>query len=1072
MKNNLLFKNVSRNVLLFCFLLCIVVTSNTYSQIAAWQLNGAAGDEVTVVATTVNANLNNSLLRRGSGVLASSLGNSFSSTDFNSGTKASAITSNEFVSFTLNSKPGYKVSVSTLDAKFRRSGTGPNTFRWQFSIDGSLFTDVGTSDISYTGTTSGGNAQTSINLATITALQNVSSNTTITIRLLAWGASASGGTFAIGRSTTTGAADYSLSVGGALSADISSPSVTTAASATLITTNSATLSGNVTSDGGDPISGRGIVYASTLTNNNPSISGTGVVNLSTSGTTGNFSVTESSLNVNTSYSYKAYAINSIGTSYGQVKSFYTYANVPSVPTISSPTNNSLNITLNSGDGNPSNTQYAIQVNGSSYVQADGTLDIGEIWQTASTWSTKTVIGLSSVTEYSFVVKARNGDGVETAYSNPAYGTTLANVSATFESDLLDDFASVCINDNVINNFTFIGYNLNNATISVGPVSGYTFAKSMSGSYASTINYNADVNGELAETVFVKFSPTSVLSYDGNIAISGGGAASINVAVSGSGINSAAQISTGASSLITATSATATGTVVNGCSSIISSGIEYSVTNEFTISNFVSGLPAALTELAPNTIYFYRAVIIDATGTIYGAADSFTTTVMSSPLANSASDIETTQFIANWNSVAGASSYRLDVSVSPTFLTTTPTSNLIISEYGEGNGGNKKYIEIYNGTGTTVDLANYEIWKNVNGSNWNFQSNNTTPTVPLSLSGTLINGGTYVIANNPTDVVGANLYSVFLSFNGDDATGLAWNGGNGTIFSLLDVVGQEGTDPGSGWTVAGISNATADKILIRKPTVITPNTDWSTSAGTNDTDSEWIVSSFTYNNTNQTTDLGLHTIDSTSPSFVFGYEDLQVFGTSQLVSGLMASTNYFYRVRAESSNDLSNNSNRITVLTSATPPTFGAIIQSVDVACENTSVNFFITGLIPNSVSTLTYAINGGPDLALTNVVANGSGFSQVGIVLQSVNNGQTLIVNTIQRTDVASAQFSVNENNSVVLQVSANATFYADNDNDGYGVTTSTIVACERPTGYATLSGDCNDGDSAVNPGKTEVCWN
>jgi hypothetical protein len=27
------------------------------------------------------------------------------------------------------------------------------------------------------------------------------------------------------------------------------------------------------------------------------------------------------------------------------------------------------------------------------------------------------------------------------------------------------------------------------------------------------------------------------------------------------------------------------------------------------------------------------------------------------------------------------------------------TNLIISEYGEGNGGNKKYIEIYNGTGS-------------------------------------------------------------------------------------------------------------------------------------------------------------------------------------------------------------------------------------------------------------------------------------------------------------------------------------------------------------------------------------
>ena len=43
----------------------------------------------------------------------------------------------------------------------------------------------------------------------------------------------------------------------------------------------------------------------------------------------------------------------------------------------------------------------------------------------------------------------------------------------------------------------------------------------------------------------------------------------------------------------------------------------------------------------------------------------------------------------------------------------PTSDLFISEYGEGSGYNK-YIEIYNPTGTSVDLSNYQIWKITNG----------------------------------------------------------------------------------------------------------------------------------------------------------------------------------------------------------------------------------------------------------------------------------------------------------------------------------------------------------------------
>src|SRR6185369_9259752 len=137
------------------------------------------------------------------GINASALANTFSSTNFTAlGTKADAITNNKFVQFTVAANSGYAVSLSTLDARFRRSCTVPNSFRWQYSTDGTNFTDVGPADISYTMTTTGGDAQTQIDLTTVSALQNVTIGTTITIRLLCWGASATGGTFAIGRSLT------------------------------------------------------------------------------------------------------------------------------------------------------------------------------------------------------------------------------------------------------------------------------------------------------------------------------------------------------------------------------------------------------------------------------------------------------------------------------------------------------------------------------------------------------------------------------------------------------------------------------------------------------------------------------------------------------------------------------------------------------------------------------------------------------------------------------------------------------------------------------------------------------
>jgi hypothetical protein len=49
------------------------------------------------------------------------------------------------------------------------------------------------------------------------------------------------------------------------------------------------------------------------------------------------------------------------------------------------------------------------------------------------------------------------------------------------------------------------------------------------------------------------------------------------------------------------------------------------------------------------------------------------------------------------------------------------------------------------------------------------------------------------------------------------------------------------------------------------------------------------------------------------------------------------------------------------------------------------------------------------------------------------------------------------------------ATWYADNDSDGYGGTAST-VACTQPTGFADNPDDCDDGEALANPGEAEVC--
>lgn len=174
----------------------------------------------------------------------------------------------------------------------------------------------------------------------------------------------------------------------------------------------------------------------------------------------------------------------------------------------------------------------------------------------------------------------------------------------------------------------------------------------------------------------------------------------------------------------------------------------------------------------------------------------------------------------------------------------PCTELIISEYGEPVVGSGKYIELYNGTSGAINLANYALWRVSNGAVlWS----GATVMSP-ALSGTLAAGSTYVIANNATDVPGANLYnSTFCNWNGDDAIGLAKNI-SGTWY-LIDAVGTDMTGYAGtgGWSVAGISGATTDHTLVRKTSVTAPNADWNTSAGSTATNSEWFVRPYQLSN---------------------------------------------------------------------------------------------------------------------------------------------------------------------------------------------------------------------------------
>lgn len=175
------------------------------------------------------------------------------------------------------------------------------------------------------------------------------------------------------------------------------------------------------------------------------------------------------------------------------------------------------------------------------------------------------------------------------------------------------------------------------------------------------------------------------------------------------------------------------------------------------------------------------------------------------------------------------------------------NDLIISEYAEGSSNNK-YLELFNGTGSDIDLSNYEIWRIENGGTvW--------PEQTITLTGILSTGSTYVLANpsaDPIILALADQIDFQIRWNGDDATALVKDDGTGA-FNLIDVIGTSGSDPGIGWNVGGTTDATLNHTLVRKPGICSTNTNWSTSAGTTVANSEWIILP-----QNEWSNLGTHT----------------------------------------------------------------------------------------------------------------------------------------------------------------------------------------------------------------------
>ncbi|MDY0078152.1 MAG: lamin tail domain-containing protein [Bacteroidales bacterium] len=261
-----------------------------------------------------------------------------------------------------------------------------------------------------------------------------------------------------------------------------------------------------------------------------------------------------------------------------------------------------------------------------------------------------------------------------------------------------------------------------------------------------------------------------------------------------------------------------------------------------------------------------------------------------PVAAAATAVTATGFTANWDAVAGATGYFLDVYHAGGSSVAT---DLIISEYIEGTS-NEKYIEVFNGTGSSVDLSNYKLQLYANGS--------STATNDVTLSGTLVNGSVIVYKNSSANLYPAGITNASVNFNGDDAVALY----KISTSSFVDIFGRIGEDPGTEWGSSQLW--TINTTLVRKSS-ITGGVTTNPGSGFPTLSTEWDNYA-----TDVITYLGSHTMGSGA---VYDLNNESVSNvTSYAVTSLSPGTTYFYVVRAANANGTSANSNEIEVTTGA------------------------------------------------------------------------------------------------------------------------------------------------------------
>jgi hypothetical protein len=394
------------------------------------------------------------------------------------------------------------------------------------------------------------------------------------------------------------------------------PSLTTAPVIN-VTNSTATSGGTITNDGGANVTARGICWS---TGFNPSITdphtndGIG---------TGSFISQITNLLPNTFYRVRAYATNSVGTSYGNQQTFSTLEN-PVLPTVS--TAQAMNITT-------------MTATSGGTVNSDGGSTVtvrGVCWSTSSNPTTANshsidgsgmgmfVSNLTSLTPNTlYYVRAYATNIVGTSYGNEISFTTLSNVILP---TVTTDPAT-----NITQTTATSGGNVTSDGGAAVTARGICYSTSPSPTLANSFTTNGTGTGAFISnlTGLTPNTPYYIRSYATN---SVGTAYGNEVTLTTLPNPVLPTVTTAGITNITQTTATSGGDVTSdGGATVIARGVCWSTSSNPTTANskttdgsgtgvFVSNL----TGLTASTLYYVRAYATNSAGTAYGNEVTFTT----------------------------------------------------------------------------------------------------------------------------------------------------------------------------------------------------------------------------------------------------------------------------------------------------------------------------------------------------------------------------------------------------------------------------------------------------------------